>query len=136
LPGAPKVRPATAENGQTPRTVADYPTPHRSAGDLLTPVRNGLRLAGPGSSGRLRHVWEKAGTAPPRLRSVRLLTGAATDELAMGFARLFGMANAGEQLPHIEAEMLEAIALYRDKGWLDDPTTFHGIPATPAPRTR
>jgi hypothetical protein len=81
-------------------------------------------------------VWEKAGTAPPRLRSVRLLTGAATDELAMGFARRFGMANAGEQLPRIEAEMVEAIALYRDKGWLDDPTSFHGIPAAPTPRTR
>ena len=54
----------------------------------------------------------------------------------MGFARLFGMANAGEQLPRIEAEMLDALALYRDKGWLDDPVTFHSTPTTPSPRTR
>lgn len=124
------------KGAHAPRPSADYPTPRRSPLELLNPVRDGIRLAGPGGSDRLRRAWEKAGTTPPRLRSVRLLTGSATDELAMGFARLFGMANAGEQLPRIEAEMLDAIALYRSKGWLADPVAFHTTPAPAEPMTK
>jgi hypothetical protein len=115
------------------RPASDYPTPHRSPGDLLNPVRSGIRLAGPSGAKRLRQAWEEAGTTPPRLRSLRLLTGAATDEMAMGFARLFGMANAGEQVPRIEAEMLDAIELYRARGWLDNPAAFHPAPSPAAP---
>ncbi|MCW2547157.1 MAG: hypothetical protein JWN96_1617 [Mycobacterium sp.] len=135
MPGAPKIDEPGAEAGPGHRPVTDYPTPHRSPADLLNPVRTGIRLAGPGGAKRLRQAWEQAGTTPPRLRSLRLLTGAATDEMAMGFARLFGMANAGEQLPRIEAEMLDAIALYRRKGWLDNPAAFHAAPQPAAPKT-
>jgi hypothetical protein len=144
LSGAQKVKEPKAMadelHDETPpassRSEADYPQPRRSPGDLLDPVRNGIRLAGPGGAKRLRRAWEKAGTAPPNLRSVRLLTGAATDEMAMGFARLFGMASTGSQLPRIEAEMLDAIALYRSKGWLDDPAAFHATPPPAEPKVR
>jgi hypothetical protein len=135
LPGAPKVEDSPVDGGGVTREVSDYPTPRRSPTDLLNPVRDGFRLAGPGGTKRLRQAWERAGTEPPRLRSLRLLTGAATDEMAMGFARLFGMANAGEHLPRIEAEMLDAIALYRSKGWLDKPASFHIDPAPAEPKT-
>ncbi len=123
----------TASSTVTGRTGDDYPTPRRTAGDLLRPVRTGLRLAGPGGARRLREAWQGAGTAPPRLRSPRLLAGAATDEMALGFARLFGMANAGEQLPRIEAEMLAAIGYYREQGWLADPAAFHQDPPAAEP---
>ncbi len=128
----------TGSEDSRPRDPEDYPTPRRRPSDLIAPVRNGLKLAGPGGARRLRQAWERAGTEPPRLRSARLLTGAATDEMAMGFARLFGMANAGKQLPRVEAEMLQALQIYRERGWLDDPASFHVAPdpAEPSSQTK
>lgn len=122
---------ATLPAGRTPD---DYPKPRWSPWDLLEPAKTGLRIAGPGSSRRLAAAWKTAGTTPPRLRSMRLIAGAATDEMAMGFARLFGMASAGEQLPRIEAEMLRAISYYRERGWLDDPRSFHRDPPPADPK--
>ncbi len=118
---------------ETPRTPADYPTPRWTPKALINPVRTGLQFAS-GGAGRLRDAWQEAGTEPPRLRSMRLLTEAATDQMAMGFARLVGMASMGEQLPRIEAEMLDGLAYYRERGWLDDPRAFHHDPPAAEPR--
>jgi hypothetical protein len=115
-------------------TPADYPTPRWAPCDLLEPAKSGLRIARPGGSRHLQQAWKSAGTTPPRLRSARLLAGAATDEMAMRLARLFGMASAGEQLPRIEAEMLEAISCYGERGWLDDPASFHATPTPISPK--
>jgi hypothetical protein len=115
-------------------TPADYPKPRWTPCDLLEPAKTGLRIAGPGGSRRLASEWKKAGTTPPRLRSMRLIAGAATDEMAVGFARLFGMASVDKHLPRIEAEMVEAVTYYRERGWLDNPVSFHGYPPAAVPK--
>src|SRR5664279_5292406 len=81
------------------RTRADYPTPRWSTRELLGPARSALRFASPEGVRQLRDQWASAGTTPPPLRSFRLLAGAATDEMALGFARLAGMAGASSELP-------------------------------------
>jgi pimeloyl-ACP methyl ester carboxylesterase len=112
------------------RSRADYPTPRWSTRELLGPARSGLRLVRPETVRRLREQWASAGTTPPPFRSVRLLAGAATDEMALGFARLVGMAGSADQLPRIEAETGAALAYYGERGWLADPVRLH--PAPPA----
>jgi len=115
------------------RTRSDYPTPRWSTRELLGPARSGLRLARPDAVRRLRQEWASAGTTAPPLRSLRLLGGAATDELALSFARLVGMAGAGDQLPRIEAETLAALDYYGERGWLADPAGFHRDPPAADP---
>jgi hypothetical protein len=66
----------------------------------------------------------------PPLRSVRLLAGAATDEMALGFARLVGMAGAGDELPRILRPLQQAAELWRlweepEIHWFDSGHVVH-----------
>ncbi len=66
---------------------------------------------------------------PAPERSLQNGAKAALDETFLGVEQFMVQLPVGDELSQMHHEILDAVALFEDRGWSDDPTTYHTPPA-------
>ncbi len=113
----------------------DYGLPPLRARDVLSPVGRFLRASLPGQSSARRERWADTGGSAPKMRPKGLSSGG-VDALAVQAVRAVSAKSVERDLPLVLEEMRDALELFRDRGWLSDPVSYHRTPTAPRVSTR
>jgi hypothetical protein len=68
------------------------------------------------------------GERPPTPPSLRLAAQVALDETVLTVARLTHRMPGDDELARVDDEASAAVEMYRERGWLDDPASYHDVP--------
>lgn len=109
--------------------------PPLRARDVLSPMGRLLRASLPGQAKARRERWADTGSTAPSLRPKGMGSGS-VDALAVQAVRAVSAKSVARELPLVLEEMREALPLFRERGWLTDPLTYHRTPTAPRVSTR
>lgn len=115
--------------------VDDYGLPPLRPRDVLSPVGRLLRASLPGQASARRDRWADTGSTAPSMRPKGLTSGG-VDALAVQAVRAVSAKSVARELPLVLEEMRQALGLFRERGWLSDPLTYHRTPTAPRVSTR
>lgn len=97
---------------------------------LGKPIPRTLFYLAPGVAWRRRQHQAKAGVPSGRM-TPRMVAEVAADEVARAVFHFTGERWAADNLPRIHAEIEAAHVVFTERGWIEDPASYHSTPATP-----
>jgi pimeloyl-ACP methyl ester carboxylesterase len=131
----PDLPPARQEGERLAPVNEDFGLPPLRPRDVLSPVGRFLRASLPGQASARQERWADTGSTAPTMRP-RGLTSGGVDALAVQAVRAVSARSVARDLPLVLAEMREALELFRERGWLTDPLSYHRTPTAPRVSTR
>lgn len=110
--------------------MPDFGLPRVRPRDVTAPVVRLLQAPLPRQSAARAERWSDTGSRPPRLTPGGL-TSAGLDSLSVLAVRTATGASVEREMPQVLHEAREALKLFGERGWLEDPLSYHRTPDVP-----
>jgi pimeloyl-ACP methyl ester carboxylesterase len=113
-----------------PTTTPDFGMPRVRPRDVVAPVTRFLRAGLPAAKTNRKERWADTGGDAPKLNAIGL-SSAGLDSFAVTAVRAVSGGAVKREMPQVLTEMREALDVFQDAGWLDDPLSYHRTPNAP-----